>query len=36
MPGDIVLADHGFSIQETVKQLYCAEVKLPAFTKGKK
>ena len=36
MPGDIVLADHSFSIQVTVKQLYCAEVKLPAFTKGKK
>ena len=36
MPGDVVLADHGFTIQDTVKQLYCAEVKVPAFTKGKK
>ena len=33
MPGDIVLADHGFTIEDTV---YRAEVKLPAFTKGKK
>ena len=36
LPGDIVLADRGFSIQDTVKQLYCAEVKLPPFTKGKR
>ena len=36
MPGDVVLADRGFTIQDTVKQLYCAEVKVPAFTKGKK
>ena len=36
MPGDIVLADRGFTIEDTVKRLYCAEVKLPAFTKGKK
>ena len=34
MPGDIVLADRGFTIEDTVKRLYCAEVKLPAFTKG--
>ena len=36
MPGDIVLTDRGFTIEDTVKRLYCAEVKLPAFTKGKK
>ena len=36
MPGDVVLADHGFTIKDTVKRLYCAEMNLPAFTKGKK
>ena len=36
IPGDVVLADRGFTIQDTVKQLYCAEVKVRAFTKGKK
>ncbi len=35
LPGDLVLADHGFNVQDTVG-LYCAEVKLPPFTKGKK
>ena len=35
LPGDIVLADRGFTIQETAG-LYCAEVKLPHFTKGKR
>ena len=35
LPGDQILADRGFTIQETVG-LYCAEVKLPPFTKGKK
>jgi len=35
LPGDQILADRGFNIQETVG-LYCAEVKLPPFTKGKK
>jgi len=35
LPGDQILTDRGFTIQETVG-LYCAEVKLPPFTKGKK
>lgn len=34
LPGDIILADRGFDIQATVGSL-CAEVKIPAFTKGK-
>ena len=34
-PGDLILADRGFNIQESTG-LYCAEVKLPPFTKGKK
>ncbi len=34
-PGDLVLADRGFTVQDAVG-LYCAEVKMPAFTKGKK
>ena len=35
LPGDNILADRGVDIQDNVA-LYCAEVKLPAFTKGKK
>lgn len=35
LPGDIVLADRGFDIKESVG-LNCAEVKIPAFTRGKK
>lgn len=35
MSGGVILADWGFTIQETAG-LYCAEVKLPPFTQGKK
>ena len=35
LPGDIVLADRGFTVQDAAG-LYCAQVKLPPFTKGKK
>ena len=35
LPGDTVLADRGFCIADSVC-LYHAEVKLPAFTRGKK
>ncbi|XP_065103379.1 uncharacterized protein [Paramisgurnus dabryanus] len=35
LPGDIVLADRGFDIKESVG-LMCAEVKIPAFTKGQR
>ena len=35
LPGDQILADRGFNVEETVG-LYCAEVKIPPFTKGKK
>jgi len=35
LPGDVVLANKGFNIQEAAG-MYCAEVKIPPFTKGKK
>ena len=35
LPGDLVLADRGFTIEDTVG-LYCAEVKIPPFTRGKR
>ena len=34
LPGDVVLADRGFTIFDLVEQ-YQAHAKLPAFTKGK-
>ncbi|XP_036450011.1 uncharacterized protein LOC118824142 isoform X2 [Colossoma macropomum] len=34
-PGDLVLADHGFDIEDSVGMM-CAEVKDPAFTKGQR
>ena len=34
LPGDVVLADRGFTIQDSVGML-CAEVKHPPFTRGK-
>lgn len=33
-PGDLILADRGFNIDESVA-FKCADVKIPAFTKGK-
>ena len=33
LPGDVVLADHGFDTAESVG-FYCAEAKIPSFTKG--
>jgi len=33
--GDLILADRGFNIHDSAG-LYCAEVKLPPFTKGKR
>ena len=35
LPGDVILADRGFTIQDSAG-LYCAEVKIPLFTQGKK
>ena len=34
LPHDVVLADRGFTIRDCVN-LYCAELKIPEFTKGK-
>ena len=33
-PGDLVLVDCGFTVRESV-DLYCAELKIPEFTRGK-
>ena len=35
LPGDMILADRGFTVQDTAG-LYCAEVCIPPFTRGKK
>ena len=35
LPGDQILVDRGFNVQESVG-LYCAEIKVPPFTRGKK
>lgn len=35
LPGDTILADRGFDIQDSLG-LYCATVTIPAFTRGKK
>ena len=35
IPGDLVLADRGFTVQDSVG-LYCAGLKIPPFTKNKK
>ena len=35
LPGDCILADRGFDIMDSAA-LYCAEVQIPAFTRGKK
>ena len=35
LPGDMILADRGFTLEDTVG-LYCAEVKIPPFTRGKR
>ena len=34
LPGDMVLADHGFDTDTSVG-LMCAEIKIPAFVKGR-
>ena len=35
LPGDTILADRGFYIQESVG-FYCARDRIPSFTKGRK
>ena len=34
LPGDVILADRGFTIEQCVS-MYCARIMLPPFTKGK-
>ena len=34
LPGDLVLADRGFDIEDSCG-LYCAKLKIPSFTQGK-
>ncbi|XP_037548910.1 uncharacterized protein LOC119425453 [Nematolebias whitei] len=34
LPGDLILADHGFNIQDSVES-YCAQVNIPSFSSGK-
>ena len=34
-PGDVILADRGFYIHDSAT-VYCAQVKLPPFTREKK
>ncbi len=37
LPGDLILADRGFTIQESARMyMYYAQVKIPPFTKGKR
>lgn len=35
LPGDVVLADRGFNIQDSVS-IYCAKLHVPSGTKGEK
>ena len=35
LPGDQILADRGFTVQESFG-FYCTEIKIPPFTRGKK
>ena len=35
LPGDAILADRGFNIHDSAG-MFCAEVQLPSFKKGKK
>ena len=35
LPGDLILTDRGFTIEDSVS-LYCAQVRCPPFTKGKR
>ena len=35
LPGDVILADRGFTIEQSAG-MYCAEVKIPPSMKGEK